>query len=266
MFSEKEKYTIDDLVEIVKILRSENGCDWDKVQTHESIRMDLIEEAYEAAEAIDAANTEHLKEELGDLLLQVVFHARIEDEKESFDFDDVCDGISKKLVFRHPHVFGELKLDGAEQVLENWDKIKRNAKSQSFSDSLEDIPKVLPSLMRAQKIGKRAARSGLDFADTKACLEGLKSEITELENALESGGEAQIREVLGDILFSCANLARFLKINSEKALTDASNKFIIRFRGVENLALANGTPMDTLSPDELEELWQKQKRNSQSQD
>ena len=260
MFEIKERYDIDDLRELMKVLRSENGCPWDKVQTHESIRMDVLEEAYEVAEAIDSGSKDLLKEELGDLLLQVVFHCEIEDEQKSFNFDDICDGICKKLVYRHPHVFGDIKADTPEQVLKNWDVLKSESKNEEkASDRLRSVPKLLPALMRAEKVGKRASNAGMDFRTTKEVIDRLRSEICELEEALNDGNDRKIEEELGDILFSCTNLSRFLKKDSEKALTNAINKFIIRFSGVEALLEKEGKTFSEASPDELDALWEKAK-------
>ena len=263
MFEIKEKYDINDLREIMKELRSEHGCPWDKVQTHESIRMDVLEEAYEVAEAIDSGDPDLLKEELGDLLLQVVFHSEIEDEQNRFDFDDVCDGICKKLVYRHPHVFGDITVNTPEEVLKNWDNLKSASKNEEkASDRLRSVPKLLPALMRAEKVGKRASRVGMDFSSTNEVIERLKSEIKELEEALDDGTDIKIEEELGDILFSCTNLSRFLQKDSEKALTNAINKFIIRFSGVEALLEQEGRTFAEASPEELETLWEKAKTSS----
>ena len=264
MFEFKEKYDINDLRLIMKELRSEHGCPWDKVQTHESIRMDVLEEAYEVAEAIDSGDPELLKEELGDLLLQVVFHSELEDEQKHFGFDDICDGICKKLIYRHPHVFGSVSADTPEEVLKNWDNLKSASKhEEKASDRLKSVPKLLPALMRAEKVGKRASRVGMDFNSTEDVIERLKSEINELEAAVGTGSDERIEEELGDILFSCANLSRFLKKDSEKALTFAINKFIIRFSGVEALLEKEGKAFTEASSEELETLWEQVKSDSQ---
>lgn len=263
MFEFKEKYTIDDLRLIMKELRSEHGCPWDREQDHKSIRMDVLEEAYEVAEAIDSDNAELLKEELGDLMLQVVFHSEIEAEKGVFDMDDVADGICKKLIYRHPHVFGDVTVNNSAEVLKNWDKLKSKSKNEeSVSDRLRSVPKLLPALMRGEKVGKRAANAGFDFENTEQVIDRLKSEITELEDALKSGSDIKIEEELGDILFSCTNLSRFLKKDSEKALTFAINKFIIRFSSVEALIEEDGKSFSCLSGEELDEYWEKAKKNT----
>ncbi|MBQ3842000.1 MAG: nucleoside triphosphate pyrophosphohydrolase [Ruminiclostridium sp.] len=264
MFEIKDRYDINDLREIMKELRSEHGCPWDKVQTHKTIRMDVLEEAYEVAEAIDADDPALLKEELGDLLLQVAFHSELEDEQKSFNFDDVCDGICKKLVYRHPHVFSDIKVNTPEEVLKNWDVLKSKSKNEEkASDRLKSVPKLLPALMRGEKVGKRAANAGMDFRSTEEVIERLRSEIDELERAMKEGQDARIEEELGDILFSCTNLSRFLKKDSEKALTFAINKFIIRFSGVEALLEKEGRTFTEATPDELDELWEKAKNETQ---
>ncbi len=263
MFEFKEKYTVDDLRLIMKELRSDHGCPWDREQNHKSIRMDVLEEAYEVAEAIDSDNSDLLKEELGDLMLQVVFHSEIESEKGVFDMDDVADGICKKLIYRHPHVFGDVKVNGSADVLKNWDALKSKSKNEEkASDRLRSVPKLLPALMRSEKVGKRAANVGFDFTSTEEVIDRLKSEISELEAAIKSNSDIKIEEELGDILFSCTNLSRFLKKDSEKALTFAINKFIIRFSSVEALIEEDGRTFSELSQEELDEYWEKAKKNT----
>ena len=263
MFEFKEKYNIDDLRLIMKELRSEHGCPWDREQDHKSIRKDILEEAYEVMEAIDSENPDLLKEELGDLMLQVVFHSEIESEKGVFNLDDVADGICKKLIYRHPHVFGEVKVADSDEVLRNWDALKSKSKNEEkASDRLRSVPKLLPALMRGEKVGKRAANVGFDFSDVNEVIERLKSEISELEDAIKLNSDIKIEEELGDILFSCTNLSRFLKKDSEKALTFAINKFIIRFSSVEALVEADGKDFSELSQEELNEYWEKAKENT----
>ncbi|MCL1823288.1 MAG: nucleoside triphosphate pyrophosphohydrolase [Oscillospiraceae bacterium] len=277
MFQIKENYNIADLIEIMRLLRSENGCPWDREQTHASIRMNVIEEAYEVAEAIDLAenppyNTGLLKEELGDLLLQVVFHAQMSNEAGYFDFQDVCNEICKKLIYRHPHVFGSADISDSGEVLKNWEKLKSKSKGEEkASDSLENVPKHLPALMRGEKVGKRAANAGFDFNDIEEVIKRLKEEVSELEEALKPKSNqsnefyniyknhGEIEEEFGDILFTCCNLARFLKKDSEKALTRAINKFIMRFRAVEALAEEKGANLHSLPQEILDELWEKAK-------
>lgn len=260
-YQQKDNYTIRDLLDIVRLLRGEGGCPWDREQTHESIRGDFIEETCEAVEAIDLRDTALLREELGDVLLQVVFHCRIEEETGSFDFDDVCDEICKKLILRHPHVFGEVKADSSAEVLKNWDAIKMKEKGQeSYTDTLSSVAKSLPSLMRAQKVGKRAMRAGMDFrcaADAMACID---SEKTELEKAVENGDKQNIEEEMGDLLFSCVNAARHLGVDAELALKASTDKFIDRFSVTEKLVRTDGLDMKELPIEELDIYWDKAKK------
>ncbi len=255
-FKEKDNYNFDDLIEIVKILRSPNGCPWDREQTHKSIRSNLIEETYEAVEAIDTDDTSLLKEELGDVLLQVALHSEIESEKNSFDIQDVCDGICKKLIIRHPHVFGSVEADTTEQVLKNWDAIKMKTKSQkSQTQAMNSVSKALPSLMRSTKIQQKAAKAGFDWDSVEGAFDKLSEECEELKSAIKSGNAENQREELGDVLFSAVNVARFLGIDSEHALYDSCDKFIDRFSKVEALAAQRGIDMKNALLEELDSLW-----------
>lgn len=247
-FEFKSRYDISDLLKIMKILRSENGCPWDKVQTHESIRTDLIEETYEVCEGIDANSPEMLREELGDLLMQVVFHSEIEAESGHFDFDDVCDGICQKLVYRHPHVFGEVSVKDADEVLKNWDALKKAGKHQdTYSDTLESVPKTFPALLRGEKVCKRAARAGVSENDAKVCAESI---IEDIRDGFSDDVE-QNQQIIGKILLKFCNLSRILKIDSEKALTYSTNRFIMNFRAVEDEIIASGKSLDDISDEEL---------------
>lgn len=256
----KESYNVYDLAEIVRILRSENGCPWDKVQTHQSIRKDFLEEVYEVIEAIDCDDPKMLREELGDVLLQVVFHTEIENEKKVFDLDDVANDVCKKLIVRHPHVFGEVNADNVDTVLKNWDAIKKETKGQeTYTDTLKSVPRVFPALMRAQKLGKRAKRAGMDFACAEDALKALEDEVRELREAFERGKSEDIAEELGDVMFSCCNTARLLELDAEETLTAASDKFLSRFEQTENLIRQDGQEMSALSIDELDVYWRKAK-------
>ncbi len=256
-FKFKDRYNIDDLIEIVRLLRSKNGCPWDKKQTHKSIRMDFLEEVYEAIEAIDFDSKEMLKEELGDVLLQVVFHSQIETEKNSFDFSDVTNDICQKLIIRHPHVFGNISVKSSEDVLRNWDSIKKDTKGQeTFTDTLKSVPRVFPSLLRASKLGKRASRANLDFKDASSAFNSLKDEVSELSGALELGNKEMISEEIGDVIFSAVNVARKLDLNAEELLTQANEKFISRFEKVEQTVTQNNENMQDLSPDKLDKYWE----------
>lgn len=249
-FKFKEKYNIDDLVEIIALLRSENGCPWDKVQTHESIRTNVIEEAYEVCEGIDSSSPEILREELGDLLMQVVFHTQLEREQQHFDFDDVCDEVCKKLIYRHPHVFGEVKADDAETVLKNWDALKKESKHQeSYTETLSSVPKNFPALLRGEKLCKRAERAGLPIDNAEAAMQGISDKLKVL-----SSDNSQKERLMGSILLELCNLARILDIDAEKALTYASNRFIIDFGDIEANAAAKGMKLSELPDEELKQL------------
>lgn len=224
----KEKYNIDDLLEIMRILRSENGCVWDREQDHASIRKSMIEEAYEAAEAIDLDNMEMLQEELGDVLLQVVFHARMEEERGSFDFDAVCDGICKKLILRHPHVFGDVKVNSSAEVLANWDEIKKLEKGQkSAKQTLEGVSKALPALMRAEKVYGKAAKAGVGSRDANEVLTELRAAVDELENAVKTGKDCEYK--VGDMLFAAAGLCKAIDVDAEEQLSAKCDRFISNF-------------------------------------
>lgn len=255
-FPKKENYSIDDLRSIMAILRSEDGCPWDREQTHKSIRSNMIEEAYEVADAIDRENSTDLCEELGDVLLQVVFHCEIEKSENTFDFEDVTTGVCRKLIERHPHVFGEVNADTSEKVLENWEQIKNKSKqNDTATKTLESVPKAFPALFRAQKVQKRAAKAGFDWDEADGAIEKLHEELKELEDARKSDESAEVFEEFGDLLFSAVNVARFLKIDSEDALQCATEKFIKRFSKVEELAIKRGINMKEAPLEELDALW-----------
>lgn len=259
-FQQKQSYDINDLLRIVKILRGENGCPWDREQTHQSIRTNMIEETYEAVEAIDKQDSELLLEELGDVLLQVVFHAEIETSEGGFNFDDICNGICHKLIIRHPHVFGDVDAKSTQQVLTNWEKIKQKTKGQkTYAEALRSVPEVLPALMRSEKLQSRAAKAGFDYPDSSYAMNDLCSEVDELKEAISSGVGESIDEELGDLLFSCVNVARFYNIDSEFSLTKSCEKFIKRFEEVEKLSNQNNIDMKTASIDQLNKLWEQAK-------
>ena len=263
-FQFKKSYTVNDLIDIMRLLRSENGCPWDKEQDHHSIRKNFLEETYEVLEAIDNDDPTLLREELGDVLLQIIFHSQMESEKGSFDFDDVADEICKKLIIRHPHVFGDLDVNNSKEVLKNWDNIKQQTKNQeTYTETLESVSKVLPALMRSYKVGQRAKRAGMDFTDTIDALQGFECEVSELKTSISENNTDAIYDELGDVLFSAVNVARKLEIDPEECLSRACEKFIGRFSKVEELIRleGNGTDMKTLSIDELNAYWQKAKRS-----
>ena len=259
-FQFKENYDINDLVDIVEILRSPDGCPWDKEQDHKSIRRDFLEETYEVIEAINKDDKDLLLEELGDVLLQVVFHTQIEREKGTFDLKDVADGICKKMIERHPHVFGDVSAETSEQVLENWDVIKKQTKSQKTqTESMLSIPREFPALMRADKVQKKAAKVGFDWDSVDGAFDKVHEEIDELKEAVLMGVVDNAREELGDLLFSVVNVSRFIKVDSEEALTNATDKFIDRFSKVEKMADERGLVMKETSLEELDKLWDEAK-------
>lgn len=262
-FNKKEKYDIDDLLEIMRLLRAPGGCPWDAEQTHMSIKKDLIEETYEVIEAINKDDKELMTEELGDLLMQVVFHSQMEQEAGNFDFGDVTDGICKKLIERHPHVFGEVEVSSVGDVLNNWDAIKRRSKGQKKGSApMLGIPRELPALMRATKIQQKAAVAGFDWDDFSGAQQKVLEEAGELSEAIASGDKENIAEELGDLLFSVVNVSRFVKCDAEEALTAASDKFIARFVRVEQLARERGIDMESASLEKLDELWDEAKAES----
>ncbi len=264
-FEFKENYRIDDLLQIMRILRGDGGCPWDREQTHQSIRRNFIEETYEVVEAIDNKDTALLLEELGDVLLQVVFHTQMEAEQGAFSFDDVCDGICKKLILRHPHIFGDVTAETSEEVLKNWDEIKKKEKGQKTqSDAVRSVPKTLPALMRSAKVQQRAAKTGFDYPALSDAVGDLESELIELKEAVSSGDSSAMDEEFGDLLFSCVNVSRFLHLDAEESLTRSTEKFIRRFTEVEKLAQSGGVDMKKASLEELNRLWALAKEQVQS--
>lgn len=260
----EKQYTLDDLVTVMKALRAENGCPWDKVQTHETLRMDMLEEAYEAAAAIDHNDMPNLCEELGDVLMQVVFHARIEEEKgavAAFTLEDVIRGICEKMVYRHPHVFGngEVKADTPEEVLVNWEALKKKEKhTETQTDAMKGVPEAMPALIRARKVQKKAADVGFDFPVTADAFQKVYEEVQELEEAAKME-DGNIEEEFGDVLFAMVNISRFLKINPEFALTKAIKKFINRFEYIEKSALLQEKDLSDMTLEEMDLLWDEAK-------
>lgn len=257
---EKESYDIDDLVILVEVLRSKEGCPWDMEQTHKSIRRDFIEETYEVIEAIDTDNPILLREELGDVLLQVAFHTQIEREQGSFTLTDVANDVCVKLIHRHPHVFGDVVAETSDKVLANWEIIKSEEKERiTVTDKLNAIPPMLPALMRAQKVGKKA--SCFDFPNADSVMLKVKEELLELEEAMSNNDAAGMEEEMGDLIFSIVSLCRKLDIDSEVALNNATNKFIRRFSALEQCVLAEGRDIMKLDMSELDDIWDKNKIN-----
>lgn len=259
-FEQKDKYGINDLISIVGLLRSPEGCPWDRAQTHSSIKKNFIEETYEVIEAINKQSTEGLKEELGDILLQVALHCEMEKEQGNFGFDDVCNDICQKLIIRHPHVFGEVSAQDVDAALSNWDAVKLKTKGmKKQSEAMSSIPMELPALMRAQKVQSKAAKAGFDWNNCDGAFDKIREEINELIHAINLDDSSKISEEFGDVLFSCVNVARFIDVDSEEALTAATDKFIKRFIIVERLAAEKGISMKDSSIEELDLLWDKAK-------
>lgn len=261
-FESKENYTLSDVVELVRLLRDPvDGCPWDKEQTHESIRQNFVEEVYEAAEAIDRADTELLREELGDVLLQVALHAEIEHQNGGFDIDGVSDTLCKKIILRHPHIFGSVSAETTDQVLNNWETIKRSEKHQkSATDAINDVPRTLPALMRSRKVQQRAAFAGFDYENIGQAMEDLESEVSELKEAVAR--QRGVEEELGDLLFAAVNVARFADIDAEQALGHACDKFAARFARVEQIARQRGIDMNEAGSGALDALWKEAKKVS----
>ena len=243
---------IERLIEIIEILRSENGCKWDREQTHVSLRRNMLEEAYEAVDAIDDNDNNHLKEELGDVLLQVVLHAQIAKEENQFNIEDVAKGISDKLVHRHPHVFGEVKVNTTEEILDNWEKLKREEKPHRKS-IMDGISKSQSALMSAQKISKKAVKVGFEWDNENSLYECVESEIREFK---EAKTQSDKEEELGDILFAIVNMARWNKIDAEQALIRANKKFIERFKLMEK---STSKELEKLTLKEWDILWKQAK-------
>ena len=253
-FSLKDKYNVQDLVDIVKVLRAPGGCQWDAQQTHESIRRNFLEEAYEVAEAIDQQSTEHIQEELGDVLLQVVFHTSIEEEEGRFNLDDVANGVCQKLIFRHPHVFGDVTVSSTGEILANWEELKKKEKGQATqADAVDAVARSLPALWRAEKVQKKAAKVGFDWDSVDGAVDKLSEELGEVKQAIAGHGDPA--EELGDLLFAAVNVARFLKVDPEDALQAACDKFAARFRRVEEAVTAQGKQMEDMSLTELDDIW-----------
>lgn len=256
----KHAFDVEPLKEIIQTLRSPGGCPWDIAQTHASVRQNLIEETYEVLEAIDLEDSDLLCEELGDLLMQVVFHARMSEEAGDFSMQDVIDGVTEKLVRRHPHVFGDIQASDAGAALMSWEKVKQVEKQERKS-CLDGVPKGLPALLSAQKLQHKAAKVGFDWDEIGPVWEKIQEELAELQEAVAQKDEAHVQEELGDVLFSIVNLARFLKINAEIALLECNRKFKKRFTFVENEVKARGGKWEAFSLAELDEFWNQAKKS-----
>ncbi len=256
-----KKYTIEDLRDIIVTLRGENGCPWDRVQTHQSLKKDMIEECYEAIDALDSGDDHAFANELGDVLLQVIFHSRLAEERGAFDFNDVLNEICTKLITRHTHVFGKDKAVSAEEALGQWEKNKKKEKNlDSYTAMLEDVPHYLPALMRSAKIQKKAASIGFDWKNTEGVYDKISEETEELREAVYDSNTDRIEEEYGDMLFSVVNLGRHLNLTPEIALTKASDKFIKRFKAMEEKTVAEGVDMANLTDEQFDRLWNSVKK------
>ena len=252
----KESYDLRDFVALVSYLRSPNGCPWDQVQTHESIRRNFLEETYEACEAIDAGDLVHMREELGDVLMQVLFHTDIEREAGHFDIDDVADAACKKLVYRHPHVFRRDEPDAPD-----WDTMKQRERAQTTTaEAMDSVARSLPALWRCDKVQAKAAKTGFEWPDVHAALDKVDEETRELRAAVVSGDAEAIGDELGDLLFAAVKVARFAGIDPEQAAHAACEKFIRRFSAMETAAANDGTALEQCTLAQMLTLWQQAKQ------
>ena len=259
-FVSKLRYDINDLKKLINLLCSPAGCPWDREQTHESIRRNMLEEAYETVDAIDSGNTDDLIEELGDVLMQVIFHADIAERAKTFTLEDITDATCKKLIRRHPHVFGNINANTGNESLNVWDTVKREEKQhEKTSDAMKSAAQNLPALWRAEKVQSKAAKVGFDWPDHTGALDSLTAELDELKAAIINRNNDTIKEELGDILFSAVNTARFFDIDPEEALGLTINKFISRFTSLEQKAEEQNKSLKNMTLDEMEALYQKVK-------
>lgn len=249
----------DRLVEIMETLRGGQGCPWDRKQTRDSLKPYLIEEAYEVLEAIEEKDADKLKEELGDLLYQILFHAQISRENGEFDIEDILSAGCEKMVRRHPHVFGDQKAESAEEVLKQWEAIKKEEKGEGRKSVLEGVPPHLPALLRAHQLQARAARVGFDWEHVDQVFSKVKEEMTEFEEAFRAKDREDMENELGDLLFALVNIGRFIEVNPEDALRKSISRFISRFRHIEEEIARQGREWRDVSLDEMEALWQEAK-------
>lgn len=256
------KRDFNDLLDIIEVLRGENGCPWDREQTHKSLEKALVEESYEVIDAIEKDDDNSLIEELGDVLLQVVFHASIGKEDGYFDIGDIIEGICNKMISRHPHVFrNSNKIDSSEEVLEKWEDLKKKEKGyESLTEEMNGITKGLPSLLRAHKIQQKAKKVGFDFEDLNSVINKVKEELEEVIDVYNTKNMEKIKEEVGDLLFSCVNVARFLNIDEEIALNFTADKFIKRFDYIERIAKEKGMKLVDMKLNEMDKLWEESKK------
>ena len=247
---------LEKLIETVRILRSPNGCEWDRAQTHKTLKPNMLEEAYEAVDAIDSGDTDNLREELGDVLLQVLLHSQIADDNGEFNLDDVAKELNEKLIHRHPHVFGNTQVNSTQDIIDNWDLLKKEEKTDRKS-AMDGISKSQSALMSAQKISKRAVKQGFEWPSEKSLYECINSEFEEFKEAEQENDKEHMEEEMGDIFFAIVNLARWNKIDAEQALLKANKKFMARFRKMEELAKK---PLDEYDFREYDILWKEAKK------
>ena len=259
----KNENPVNDLVSVMKKLRSEQGCPWDREQTHKSLKKYLIEESSELMDSIDDNDDQGICEELGDLLMHIVFHSQIAEEKGSFTFKDVAEGITEKMIRRHPHVFADRIASDSDAVVKMWDEIKKTEKKSKKRNSvLDGVPRHLPSLLRAHEIQKKAAKVGFDWSNSAQIIEKIEEEIEELKDAVRNGNESEITEEIGDLLFSVVNLARFRNTESaEEIINRTIQKFERRFRYIEEKLAENNKTPEGSSLEEMEQLWNESKMN-----
>jgi len=257
------EHPLDKLTGLMDKLRSPDGCPWDREQTHKTLKKYIIEEVYEFIEAVDEQDYSKMKDELGDLLFQIIFHCRLAKEENRFDITDVIEYSMLKMIRRHPHVFGETKLNTACEVVDQWDKIKKNEHNHKHRESILDgIPIYLPSLMRASKVQKKAAKAGFDWDKPDQIIEKIHEELTEVSDEIKTGNADRIKEEIGDLFFAVANLARFFGYDPEELSQKAVNKFISRFKKVEKEILESGKTVEQTSLAEMDSIWNKHKTQS----
>jgi len=256
------RFPLDRLVDVMAKLRGENGCPWDKKQTHHSIKRYLLEETYEVLEAIDSGDVNKICEELGDLLLQIVFHSQIAREHCKFDINDVISGVTEKMIRRHPHVFGNWEVQSSDEVVRNWDAIKKKEREGGAGEDsiLAGIPKTLPALLAAFKMQSRAARVGFDWPDYRGAVEKVREELSEILEAVGRGEKEKIKQEIGDLLFAAVNVARLLGVDAEEALLDANKKFKERFEYIERKAQQKNVKLENVSPSEMDKWWEETKK------
>lgn len=258
----KQKELFESLVDVIATLRGENGCPWDREQTHSSLKSTLIEETYETVEAIDSGDSNHLKEELGDLLLNIMLQAQIADESQNFDIYDVIESLIEKLIRRHPHVFGNVDVESADEVVKNWESIKSQEEGYEDRESvLDGIPVALPALLRGQKIQKRAARVGFDWDNISDVINKIEEELKEVNDSLKNNDQDEIEMEIGDLLFAVVNLCRFVDLQAEETLRKANRKFVRRFKRMETELNTQGKDISDQSLEELDRIWNKIKKD-----